>query len=594
MLDLSIKVRDYKCFGEKEQGFDKIYPVNIIIGKNNSGKSSLLDVIEEIVKSKTDFFKKKRKKTVGSQIVIKTKIDEESIKRIFPSGKHGGGINEDHRQFGLKLIDKEITYSYTENTERKIEVFNPPLHTTYDSDLVSVLKNPLQNRTFIKINGERDIKSEGIHRSQIELSPDGSGATDFIRRIVTMSAYDTSLITKILLSELNKILSPDLEFKNILPQEIEGEGKWEIFFEDTDENVIEISRMGNGIKSILLVLLNMVVWPEINKIKRDTIVFAFEELENNLHPALQRRLFNYIESYSLKYKSTFFITSHSSIVVDMFSRNLNAQILHVTKQADTAIVKTVIDHQDGKNILKDLDYKASDLLLSNGIIWVEGPSDAIYIELILELFCKQKKLPPFKNMSFTIQSLSTAIWKYAGFEDFNWDKVNIEIENKIISLQKLNQNHLLLIDKDGNYENLKPSQYDKFKDGTGKNKARLIFESIKYMNIDETSLENNYGNLKENKLAFWINEGTFETYLGFFLKNKGEANYSKFFKKNKKLGYLEKKRTGEFSSISKVELAANISSFCLANCNLADLAPLDSDLYDKTQRLYNTIKNGWN
>lgn len=114
------------------------------------------------------------------------------------------------------------------------------------------------------------------------------------------------------------------------------------------------------------------------------------------------------------------------------------------------------------------------------------------------------------------------------------------------------------------------------------------------MNIDETSLENNYGNLKENKLAFWINEGTFETYLGFFLKNKGEANYSKFFKKNKKLGYLEKKRTGEFSSISKVELAANISSFCLANCNLADLAPLDSDLYDKTQRLYNTIKNGWN
>ena len=38
------------------------------------------------------------------------------------------------------------------------------------------------------------------------------------------------------------------------------------------------------------------------------------------------------------------------------------------------------------NILEDLDVKASDLFQTNGIIWVEGPSDRIYILKWLEVF----------------------------------------------------------------------------------------------------------------------------------------------------------------------------------------------------------------
>lgn len=36
ILDNSIKVKNYKCFGDEEQGFEKIFPINIIIGRNNS------------------------------------------------------------------------------------------------------------------------------------------------------------------------------------------------------------------------------------------------------------------------------------------------------------------------------------------------------------------------------------------------------------------------------------------------------------------------------------------------------------------------------------------------------------------------------
>ena len=47
----SIKIKDYKCFLKENdyQGFDDIKPINVIIGKNNSGKSKLLEALAGIV-----------------------------------------------------------------------------------------------------------------------------------------------------------------------------------------------------------------------------------------------------------------------------------------------------------------------------------------------------------------------------------------------------------------------------------------------------------------------------------------------------------------------------------------------------------------
>lgn len=50
-MRVSFKVRKYKCFGEEYQGFDTIKKFNIIIGKNNSGKSKLLEALEYFIKN---------------------------------------------------------------------------------------------------------------------------------------------------------------------------------------------------------------------------------------------------------------------------------------------------------------------------------------------------------------------------------------------------------------------------------------------------------------------------------------------------------------------------------------------------------------
>jgi len=41
---LSLKARNLKCFADW-QGFDGVLPVNVIVGRNNAGKSTLLDLV---------------------------------------------------------------------------------------------------------------------------------------------------------------------------------------------------------------------------------------------------------------------------------------------------------------------------------------------------------------------------------------------------------------------------------------------------------------------------------------------------------------------------------------------------------------------
>ena len=65
-----------------------------------------------------------------------------------------------------------------------------------------------------------------------------------------------------------------------------------------------MSRMGSGLKTIILVLLNLLVIPELDEYKDKKMVYGFEELENNLHPAMQRKLFEYIYEFAKYISST--------------------------------------------------------------------------------------------------------------------------------------------------------------------------------------------------------------------------------------------------------------------------------------------------
>ena len=48
LYDFKMVIRNYKCFGEEGAGFEALYPINLIIGRNNSSKSSLLELVDYV------------------------------------------------------------------------------------------------------------------------------------------------------------------------------------------------------------------------------------------------------------------------------------------------------------------------------------------------------------------------------------------------------------------------------------------------------------------------------------------------------------------------------------------------------------------
>ena len=116
---------------------------------------------------------------------------------------------------------------------------------------------------------------------------------------------------------------------------------------------------------------------------------------------------------------------------------------------------------------------------------------------------------------------------------------------------------------------------------------------MRFAGYSEELLENNFGDSNNGMLLFWINEGTFESYLEYFIQNKGNV-FKKYFSVQRGTKHFEKKRNGKDSSKSKVELAGEIAQYILnTELTIYDIAPANSSLFNKIKRLIETIKT-WN
>lgn len=447
MLDLKkIIFEKYKCF-KNETIIENIKPINIVIGKNNIGKSSLLDIIE-IINNPNVFWNNKNIK-----INIVKELTDTEIKKVFHSNTSGGRIGMNHYEYGKKFLGKDFRFELSVNQDsydhdKKVihtkEISN--LYTIYPiyeeklnafwKDLANRLDYNIKN--VKRIYAERNIKPES-ETSSMDITGYGDGITSVINNYLNKAKYDENKIRKELLSKLNEIMGMDAHFTEITTQQVEydkDDVRWEIFLREENKGRISLSNSGSGLKTILMVLVYTILLPNIEKKNLSEYVFLFEELENNLHPSLERRLLKYIEEISQD-GATLFLTTHSNTVLDSFQNNENVQMYHVKKENDSIEVKTLDNILGKKGCLDDLGIKASDIIQSNGIIWVEGPSDRIYINKWIALWSKGKYK---EGMNYQCVFYGGKLLSNTTFDDENIDN--------LINLMNVNKNSIILIDSD--------------------------------------------------------------------------------------------------------------------------------------------------
>lgn len=438
----AIKFKGYKLFSEENViELDKISRLNVIIGKNNSGKSSLLDIIEMVY---DDERFKILKPEVGT-LIVRVPITRDMVNGMFSGYVNNYNWTEaeywkkvNGKSFDLEL--KEIKSSITNDSckiVKKEDIPNLPKSSFYNG--INRFLYERRRYVFRRLSAERNILPE-MEEEKKQLSNTGEGASNLVRMYLNNSKYDESIIECQLLDTLNKIMFPEAEFESIKIQTVMDElhnTLWEIFLKEKGCQRVRLSKCGSGIKTIILVLLNLLIIPQLNEYKHKKIIYGFEELENNLHPAMQRKLFDYIYNFALENDTYIFLTTHSHIAINTFYDREDASIYHIIKDNNISCVKRIDSYLDKAEILNDLDIKASDILQSNGIIWVEGPSDKIYIKRWLEVFC-DNKYEEGKHYQFLT---------YGG-KTLSHYSANEETEKELINIITTNRNAAIVIDSD--------------------------------------------------------------------------------------------------------------------------------------------------
>lgn len=196
------------------------------------------------------------------------------------------------------------------------------------------------------------------------------------------------------------------------------------------------------------------------------------------------------------------------------------------------------------DILDDLGYKASDLLQANSILWVEGPSDRIFLNKWISI------LDPdlLEGVHYSVMFYGGRLLAHVTMSNDN--------ENNLIKLLRINRNSIIIIDRDG-------------------------LSDTAIINDTKTRIEN-----ETTRGICWITRGReIENYiststLSRYAERKTGKSQSLIFKRNMKIGNVLNHAANIEYDRNKVKYAKEIVEY---------IDPNDLDILDLRERVQSII-----
>ena len=414
--------------------------ITLLIGKNNTGKSSVLDAIEY-------FIDEKKLKADNPQILNLTGAFSINVNHI-KQGVQNREIHIAQDVFNnIKLMYKKPYYPL--GKIEKVVVNDSELldkdrffdsYNLYGDGIDKIYEYNLSTYRILRINAERNIlpeKETRVDGNKMTVAYDGSGATNLLRAFINDSKKEEKIVQEKLLTELNTIMYPDAIYESIKIQKNIDDDTWEIYLTEQGGERIPLSKSGSGLKTIMLVLINILILSKEGLFRTKRIIYLFEELENNIHPALQRRLINYLYNAINGTENRLVLTTHSAVAINAVYGKKGNGIYHVLKNNQESELRQVLSYEKQAEILDDIDVRASDILQANCVIWVEGPSDRVYIKRWLDLISDNQ----------CIEGIGYQVLCYGG-KILNHYKVDAKNASDFISILNINRHSIILMDSD--------------------------------------------------------------------------------------------------------------------------------------------------
>jgi predicted ATP-dependent endonuclease of OLD family len=441
-------IKNFRSFDSKGIYLDNLKKINIIIGKNNCGKSNVLRFLQ-ILHSNIDDLNKfpnditNQHKRNGESAVISVKIKGNHFNHNKEKFRSTDGFNynaflENYHTFDFTLNSKQIELPEIINNLDWRQLV--PFQSQYSQADKTLLLNTIKENWKRTI--EQNIKNtfkDLIYIPHLRVIKEGHQLGDS-----NSSINGSNIISKMFEMQNPKIGDEKSREKFNLIQSFVRDliNKPELIIEiphtkeeivlTIDQNRLPLDSFGTGIHQLVMLCSTLVI--------HENSIVCIEEPEIHLHPELQRKFINFLG----KTKNTYFITTHSNVFLDS---RINTSIYHVQNDGIKSTISNTNQSSKTFTILNDLGYQSSDILQSNGIIWVEGPSDRTLLLKWISLIDNTL----IEGLHFSIMFYGGRLLSHLSFE-------NDKIITELIPLLKLNRNAFVIMDRDGFSSNAKINQ----------------------------------------------------------------------------------------------------------------------------------------
>ena len=219
---------------------------------------------------------------------------------------------------------------------------------------------------------------------------------------------------------------------------------------------LPLDSLGTGIHEVVILAAACTLFSEQ--------VICLEEPELHINRILLRRLVRYLLDET---DNQYFMSTHAAPLMDTDE----AQVYHVSLVDGESRLNYAKSGNERSNVCADLGYHPSDLLQCNCLIWVEGPSDRLYVKYWLE-----KRAPSLREgIEYSIMFYGGHLRAHLTADDI--DDAERSSVNDFISLRRMNRRMVMIIDSDKDADDIELNE----------TKKRLVTEFSNYMEIGRAS-----------------------------------------------------------------------------------------------------------